>query len=134
MESASAPSEVADPLMVSRLLAPAAPVGSGIVCTSAPAGVYSSRKTGAAEPDSAVPPSPSRATTTLPAVNPAAGAGEASSTATTGITSEPTTEPTSTRRNFERTANSSGGGPRGNRKDARFRNRRTEEPIGQRSD
>src|SRR6266545_3366831 len=93
--------------MVSRRFAPATPVGSGIVCTSAPAGVYSSRNTGAAAPLSAPPPSPSLATTMLPAVNPAACA--SGSTPNPEITSEPTTAPTSKRRNFERTADSSGG-------------------------
>src|SRR6185503_1663245 len=60
VERVSMPSFVALPLHVRRLFDPLSAVGAAIDCTSTPAGVYSSRKTGAAVEPSAAAPSPTR--------------------------------------------------------------------------
>jgi hypothetical protein len=60
---------------------PAASVGIGIVFTKAPAWVYSSRNTDAAEPLSEPDPSPTRTTTTSELSAAATGAGAETATA-----------------------------------------------------
>jgi hypothetical protein len=60
--------EVAVPESVTRRLAPMTAVGSAIVCTSTPAGVYSSRKRAVAALVSAAAPVPTRETIRLPGV------------------------------------------------------------------
>ena len=69
-------SDVALPLAVRMRLLPLTELGRAIVCTSVPAGVYSSRKTSAAAADSGADPSPTRATTRLPGLNGAAKAAD----------------------------------------------------------
>src|SRR5690349_17580251 len=63
------PSDVAVPELVHCRLAPLAAVGSATVLTSAPPGVYSSRKAAVLALVNAAVPSPTRTTTTLPGVN-----------------------------------------------------------------
>ncbi len=76
-DRAKAPSDVAEPLVVSGWFGPLAAVGTGIDCTSVPSGVYSSRNTGAAALVSVPAPEPTRTTTRLLPVKAAAEAGTA---------------------------------------------------------
>ena len=69
---------MAVPLASSAFWAPAAAVGSAIVWSLVPAGEYSSRNTGFPVATRFPVPLPTRYTTTLPAVNGAAAATEAS--------------------------------------------------------
>ena len=68
------PPEVAVPLAVRDWLAPLSAVGSAMLWTRVPAGVYSSRNTSAEALVKAAEPVPTRYTTTLPAVKGAADA------------------------------------------------------------